>query len=163
MWSQTHYLLQVSLCAVCGASSTTSFLWSHCAVWRARLSPCLLTESLCCQREPDSATFLAESLSCVWSEPGSVASYSRCCTVYSDWCDCVYRVVERLSSSAEPLGCTVLQCTVYILWRSRGAVGGGVRSTCSGASGERVYSDIVKRSASEQTHMSHCIWYSKQM
>ena len=23
--------------------------------------------------------------------------------------------------------------------------------------------DIVQRSASEQTHMSHCIWYSKQM
>ena len=29
--------------------------------------------------------------------------------------------------------------------------------------GECIYSDIVQRSASEQTHMSHCIWYSKQM
>ena len=26
-----------------------------------------------------------------------------------------------------------------------------------------VHSDIVQRSASEQTHMSLCIWYSKQM
>ena len=77
--SQTHCPLQVSLCAVCGASSTTAFLWSRCAVWRARLSPCFLTESLCCQREPDSATFPAESVSCVWSESNTVASSSCCC------------------------------------------------------------------------------------
>ena len=31
---------------------------------------------------------------------------------------CIYSGAERLSSSAEPPGCTVLHCTVYILWRS---------------------------------------------
>ncbi len=115
--SQTSYLLPAeSLCccvepdslsssseSLCccvepALQSTTSFKWSRCAVWRARLSPRLLTESLCCQCEPDSATFLAESLSCVWSEPAQWHPIAA--VVYSDWCACVYSVVERLSVSA---------------------------------------------------------------
>ena len=79
VWSQTHYLLQVSPWAVRRASSATSFKRSRCAVWRARLSPCLLTESLCYRCEPDSATFPAESLSCVRDEPSPVAYYSCWC------------------------------------------------------------------------------------
>ena len=111
----------------------------RCAVWRARLSPCLLTEPLRCQREPDSATFLAESLSCVWSESGP-------------------------STNTEPPGCTVLKCTLYILERSPWSCGEESRVPAAEPAGiVYIYSDIVQRSASEQTHMSHCNWYSKQM
>ena len=61
---------------------------------------------------------------------------------------------ERLSSSAEPLGCTVLQCTVYIYCGGvRGAVEEESGVPAAGASGEGVYSDIGQRSASEQTHI----------
>ena len=70
-------------------------------MWRARLSRCLPTESLCCQCEPDSATFPAESLSCVWSESESAAYSSRCCTVHSDCWQRACIIEERLSVSAE--------------------------------------------------------------
>ena len=162
MWSQTHYLLPVSLCAVCGASSTTSFLWSRCAVWRARLSPCLPTESLCCQREPDSATFLAELLSCVWSELAQWHPIAA--VVYSDWWACVYSVVERFSVSAES---TESHIDSSGLTQSQGEPTGKRRSIQGSLSTLLIcssFSDIiVQRSASEQTLVSLCIWYSKQM
>ena len=63
----------------------------------------------------------------MWSEPGSVAK-------------------------SEPLGCTVLECAVYILRRSllsqeeesgESVTGGGeFWSTCSGASGKVIKSNI---------------------
>ena len=66
--------------------------------------PVLLTESLRYQSEPDSATFLAESLGCVWSEPGSVLILSPwgalCCSVL-----CTYRegaVELRVEESGVP-------------------------------------------------------------
>ena len=124
--------------------------------------PVLLTESLSCQREPDSATFLDESLSCVWSEPGSVASIAA--AVYSDWRDCVYSVVERLSINAES---TESHIDSGGLTQSQGEPsGGGGASGGASASGGSIHplvNIIVQCSASEQTLLSLCIWYSKQM
>ena len=68
----------------------------------------------------------------------------------------------------------MLKCAVYIVRESLSELRGGVRGVreCGGESGvpavgaqqgELQEQDIVQRSASEQTHMSLCIWYSKQM
>ena len=104
----------------------------------------------------------SRALGPVWSKPGSV-------------------------SKSETSGCTVLKCDVYILQRSGSALvlsGGetsgaywarreslGVRDLWEeslgvpavGSVGGYQEREIVQRSASEQTHMSPCIWYSKQM
>ncbi len=84
--------------------------------------------------------------------------------VYSDWCDCVYSVVERLSVSAES---TESHIDSGGLTQSQGEPrGGGGASRGASAPCGSIHPSvkiIVQRSASEQTHMSHCIWYSKQM
>ena len=137
--------------------------WSRCAVRRARLSPCFLTESLCYQCEPDSATFPAESVSCVWSE--SAQWHLPATVVYSYQCNCTYICsrAERLSSWLSHRGALCSSVLCKYCGGVRGAVEEESGVPAAGASGEGVYSDIVQRSASEQTHMSLCIWYSTQM
>ena len=77
--------------------------------------PVLLTESLCYQSELGSATFLAESLSCVWSEPGSALILSLrgalCCSVLCTYCGGAVelRVEESGEPAVEPAG------SVYIV------------------------------------------------
>ena len=84
--------------------------------------------------------------------------------VYSDGSDCGYSVVERLSASAESTeshidsgGLTQSQGEP----RGGGGASGGASAPCGSI--HPSVKIIVQRSASEQTHMSHCIWYSKQM
>ncbi len=84
--------------------------------------------------------------------------------VYSDGCDCVYSVVEGLSVSTES---TESNIDSGGLTQSQGEPhgGGGASGGASAPCGSIHPSVkiIVQRSASEQTHMSLCIWYSKQM
>ena len=84
--------------------------------------------------------------------------------VYSDWCDRVYSVVERLSASAEPTE-SHIDSGGLILSQGERRRGGGVASRvpASGGSIHPLVNIIVQRSASEQTLVSLCIWYSTQM
>ena len=119
-------------------------------MWRAGFSYCFLAESLCPVRESDSVLILqAELWGPVWSESGSVPNLSRqgalCSSVL-----CTYIEGEP----AEPRG------GVQGVREEEGESG---VPAVEGQPGECQEQDIVQHSASEQTHMSPCIWYSKQM
>ena len=82
--------------------------------------------------------------------------------VYSDWRDGVHSVVERLSINAES---TESHIDLGGLTQSQEKPSGGASGGAS-APGGSIYplvNIIVQRSASEQTLVSLCIWYSKQM
>ena len=85
--------------------------------------------------------------------------------VYSDWCNCTYTYsgAKRLSSLLSHQGALCSSVLCIYCGGVRGAAEEESGVPAAGASGEGVHSDIVQRSASEQTHMSHCIWYSTQM